>query len=355
MWIRLMKSFPLPAFVTEPDAVLPARAAKKRRSPQMAAAVIVAPGRVEIRTALLPEPGPRQVRIKLEGCGVCRSTVSAWAGQSQRGYAMPPGAPGREGWGGIDAVGADVVGFEPGERVAFLSERAYAEYDIAEVDGVVRLPESLDGEPFPAEPLAGVVNVFRRAHIEKGETVAIVGIGFLGALLTQLAVLSQARVIALGRRPSSLLLAESMGAAHTIPLGTPEDRGMVKNAVEQFTGGALCDIVIEATGKQAPLDLSGELTRERGRLVVAGCHHDGPRHVDMQLWNWRGLDVINAHEHSRSIYLEGMREAVGAVASGLLAPQPLFTHRFGLADLGTALQMCMERPEGFMKGLILFE
>ena len=38
-----------------------------------------------------------------------------------------------------------------------------------------------------------------------------------------------------------------------------------------------------------------ELTRVRGRLVVAGYHQDGPRQVDMQLWNWRGLDVINAH------------------------------------------------------------
>jgi len=54
--------------------------------------------------------------------------------------------------------------------------------------------------------------------------------------------------------------------------------------------------VIEAAGQQWPLDLATELTRERGRLIIAGYHQDGPRQINMQLWNWRGLDVINAHE-----------------------------------------------------------
>jgi threonine dehydrogenase-like Zn-dependent dehydrogenase len=68
--------------------------------------------------------------------------------------------------------------------------------------------------------------------------------------------------------------------------------------VRSLTNSAFCDVVIECTGMQWPLDLAGELTRERGRLVIAGFHQDGPRQVNMFLWNWRGLDVINAHERT---------------------------------------------------------
>jgi len=72
----------------------------------------------------------------------------------------------------------------------------------------------------------------------------------------------------------------------------------------------------------------------------------------MQLWNWRGLDVINAHERDPQVYLDGMRAAVEAVAGGALDPAPLFTHRFPLARLGEALMATRDRPDGFMKALV---
>jgi hypothetical protein len=54
-------------------------------------------------------------------------------------------------------------------------------------------------------------------------------------------------------------------------------------------------------------DLAGELCAERGRLVIAGYHQDGMRQVNVQLWNWRGIDVINAHERDPQAYVDGMR------------------------------------------------
>jgi threonine dehydrogenase-like Zn-dependent dehydrogenase len=193
------------------------------------------------------------------------------------------------------------------------------------------------------------MNIFKRAGVKKGDAVAIVGIGFLGALLTQLASGIGARVIAISRRAYALNFAREMGAAHTIEMN---DHARIVDEVKQLTGLAFCDVVIEAVGKQWPLDLAAELTRERGRLVVAGYHQDGPRQVNMQLWNWRGLDVINAHERDPSIYLQGMKSAVEAVESGALDPRPLYTHRFPLERLGDALNMSAERPDGFMKALI---
>jgi threonine dehydrogenase-like Zn-dependent dehydrogenase len=123
--------------------------------------------------------------------------------------------------------------------------------------------------------------------------------------------------------------------------------------VKELTGGAFCDRVIEAVGKQWPLDLAAELTRERGRLIIAGYHQDGPRQVNMWLWNWRGLDVINAHERDPKAYKRGIREAVDAVASGRLDPAPLYTHTYPLDRLADALDATRDRPDGFLKALVI--
>jgi predicted dehydrogenase len=84
-----------------------------------------------------------------------------------------------------------------------------------------------------------------------------------------------------------------------------EDHGQVIDQVKELTDGRFCEAVVEATGKQWPLDLSAEITAVRGRLIIAGYHQDGPRQVNMQLWNWRGLDVINAHERAPEVYKAG--------------------------------------------------
>jgi threonine dehydrogenase-like Zn-dependent dehydrogenase len=315
----------------------------------MRAAVLTGPGQIRIDTVARPEPGPGQVRIRLAGCGVCASNLTPWAGPEWMQYPTEPGGLGHEGWGIVDALGDGVEGLRIGERVAALSYKAYAEYDLADAGSVVPLPERLQEQPFPGEPLGCAMNIFRRSEIAAGQTVAIVGIGFLGAILTRLASDAGARVIAISRRPFSLDVARDFGAAEVIPM---EDHNGIIGQVKELTGGTFCDRVIEAVGKQWPLDLSAELTRERGRLIVAGYHQDGPRQVNMWLWNWRGLDVINAHERDPKVYLQGMREAVEAVASGRLDPSPLYTHRYPLDRLGEALDATRDRPDGFLKALV---
>ena len=322
-----------------------------RAAASMRAAVVTGAGQLRIETAARPEPGPGQVRIRMEGCGVCASNLTPWAGPEWMRFPTEPGGLGHEGWGVVDAVGEGVEGLSVGDRVAAVSYKAYAEYDLATADAAVRLPDALNGKPFPGEPLGCAMNVFRRSDIAAGQTVAIVGIGFLGAILTRLAADAGARVIAISRRATSLDLARRMGAADTIPM---EDHFAIIEQVKALTEGAFCDRVIEAVGKQWPLDLAAELTRERGRLIIAGYHQDGPRQVNMQLWNWRGLDVINAHERDPKIYVQGISEAVEAVASGRLDVGPLYTHRFPLERLDEALNATRDRPDGFVKALVTF-
>jgi threonine dehydrogenase-like Zn-dependent dehydrogenase len=134
-----------------------------------------------------------------------------------------------------------------------------------------------------------------------------------------------------------------------------DDHVRIIAEVTQATNGAMCDCTIECVGEQWPLDLGTALTGVRGRLVVAGYHQDGPRRVDMQSWNWRGLDVINAHERDPAVYVQGMRDAVDAVCSGRIPTEPLYTHVFPLACIGEALELASRRPEGFVKALLRYD
>jgi threonine dehydrogenase-like Zn-dependent dehydrogenase len=315
----------------------------------MQACVIASPRQAALTEVEIPEPQAGQVLLRLEGSGVCASSVPMWEGREWFKYPQPPGAPGHEGWGRVQAVGAGVQGLREGDRVAALTYRAHAQYDIADAASVVPLPESLQASAVPGEPLGCAYNIFRRSRIEAGQTVTIVGIGFLGALLTQLAAHAGARVIAISRRPFSLEFAKACGAAHTVVM---DDHWKVIERVKSLTDGRFCERVIECTGVQWPLDLSGELTAERGLLVIAGYHQDGLRQVNMQLWNWRGIDVVNAHERDPKMYVDGIRNAIELMSQAVLDPEPLYTHRLTLDRLGEALELTATRPDGFMKALV---
>jgi NADPH:quinone reductase len=293
----------------------------------MRAAVVEAPQRAALRVQPVREPGEDEVVVRVEGCGVCASSLPVWEGRPWFEYPLAPGAPGHEGWG---------VELASGRRVAFMSEQAFAENATVPANATVPLPEELDGVPFPGEALGCAVNVFRRSGVCAGDTVAIVGAGFLGLLLVQLCVGTGARVFAFSRRESSRALARAEGAA------TPDE------AREES-----CDVVIEAAGVQETLDLAARLCRVRGRLVIAGYHQDGLRTVNLQLWNWRGLDVVNAHEREPAAVLEGMRAAVAAVAGGRLKPQPLYTHVLPLERLPEAFELARVLPDGFVKALVV--
>jgi len=315
----------------------------------MRAAVVTAPGKVEIREVPKPEPGPGQVRVRLEGSGVCASNLTPWEGPEWMTFPTQPGDLGHEGWGVIDAVGEEVRDLQPGDRVATLGTNAYAEYDVADASAVVKIPDELSDIPFPGEPFGCAMNIFRRSEIRQGQTVAIIGIGFLGAILVRLASKAGARVFAISRRQSSLELARKMGAAEIIPM---DDHYAIIGRVKKLTGGKFCERVIEAVGKQWPLDLAAELTGEGGRLIIAGYHQDGPRQVNMQLWNWRGFDVINAHERDPNVALQGVKDAIEAVRSGLIDPADVITHRYPLEKLDEALNATRDHPGHFVKAIV---
>jgi threonine dehydrogenase-like Zn-dependent dehydrogenase len=319
------------------------------RNGTSAAAVIAAPGQVRTAETQLGAVEAGRVRVRVSGCGICGSNLPVWEGRPWFDYPMAPGAPGHEGWGVVENGSGASAAWTEGQPVAFLHEQAFQEVIDVPADRLVALPAALEGVDFPGEAIGCGFNVARRARFEAGQKVAVVGAGFLGSVVVAAARRAGAEVLAISRRPTARRMAEIMGATETLAL---TDQDEIVGEVERLTRGDLCDVVVEAVGQQEPLDLAGRLTGFGGRLVVAGFHQDGRRQVDMQLWNWRGIDVINAHERDPQVSLDGIRDAALA-ACDWFDPSPLYTHRFPLARMGEGMEMMRRRPEGFVKALVL--
>lgn len=312
----------------------------------MQSAQLVEPFRFDVRSAPEPRPGPDQLVVRVEGCGVCGSNLPPWRGGPGASFPLEPGAPGHEAWGRVVESGdgsAELVG----RRVAMLSYRAFAELDVAHRDQLLVVPDQLADRDVPGEPLACAINVAHRADVREGDTVVILGIGFLGALLIPLLrECAPARLVAVSRRRTAREIAERMGADEVL------DYDEARRWIGDGEAGR-AQVVVEATGAQGPLDLATHLCAVRGKLVVAGYHQDGVRTVDMRLWNWRGLDVINAHERDPRLYLRGMREGLARLADGTLELAPLITHRLPLSEIQRAFEVADARDEGYFKAVVL--
>lgn len=315
----------------------------------MIAAVLTSPSSFELHKVPVPEIKSNEVKIRVEGCGICASSLPVWEGREWFNYPLQPGSPGHEGWGKVEAVGDQVRKVAIGDSVSFLSNNAYAEYDIADESSIIKLPEQFASIPFPGEPLGCAINIFERSNIQKNDVVAIIGIGFLGALLCQLAKNTGATVIAISKREYSLEFAKKFGADEVVPLTATWE---VANKVADITNYTFCTKVIDATGKQEAIDLATEIICERGHFIIAGYHQDGLRQVNLQKWNWKGIDVINAHERDPEKYITGIEKAVQAVSNGIITPNLLYSDILPLDQIQKAFELTADRPAGFMKALV---
>jgi 2-desacetyl-2-hydroxyethyl bacteriochlorophyllide A dehydrogenase len=315
----------------------------------MKTSVIESPGRIVIRDSELPAIGEKDVLVRLDGTGVCASNLPVWEGRDWFSYPFEPGAPGHEGFGKIAAIGPGVTEVSIGDQVALISYNAFAEYDKADVNSVVRIPSLMSGTPFPGEPAACAVNVFKRSDI-RGQTVLVIGAGYLGCLLIQLIRNAGSEVAVVSRRKTSLDFARAAGASKLFQM--EEYQNTLSELKAAYPEGF--HTIIEATGAQSSLDLATELITVRGKVVIAGYHQDGPRIINMQQWNWKGIDVVNAHERDPGIYRQGLQEAIELTGRGVLKPEKYITHYLSFENINDAFRLLRERPENFLKAVIMY-
>ncbi len=257
---------------------------------------VTSPGHLELVERTLLEPGPGEVRIRVEACGVCHSDAATVD------VLLPsitlPRVPGHEVVGRIDAIGSNVHDRRPRDRVGvgwfggndgscepcrrgdFINcaklkvpgitfDGGYAEMMIVDANVLTVIPTDLSSAE--AAPLldAGVTtyNALRNAQARAGDHVAVLGVGGLGHLAIQFARHMGFRTPAIARGPGKEALALQLGAHHYID----SEAGDPAEALRQLGGASV--ILATAASGQAMTSLIGGLA-VRGRMVVVGVSPD---------------------------------------------------------------------------------
>jgi NADPH2:quinone reductase len=215
----------------------------------------------------VPSPGPGQARVALRAIGV--NFIDTY---HRRGwYKLPlPFTPGMEGAGVVDAVGEGVAAVRPGDRVAWaMSMGSYAESALVNANVLVRLPDGTDFLAGAAVMLQGMTAhylAYSTFPLRSGETALVhAGAGGVGLLLTQIARMIGARIIATVSTPQKAELARNAGADHVILYDETDFEAEVK----RITGGRGVDVVYDSVGKTT-FDKSLNCLRPRGMMVLFG-------------------------------------------------------------------------------------
>jgi D-arabinose 1-dehydrogenase-like Zn-dependent alcohol dehydrogenase len=308
-------------------------------APMRVAQVPKAGADFEVVEREIPKPGAREVRIKVQACGVCRSDEltkdGLWPGIQY------PRVPGHEVAGLIDELGESVTGWNKGQRVGvgwhgghdgtclqcrrgdFIHctnekvcgisyDGGYEQYMVAPVEALVGIPEGLtDAE---AAPLlcAGITtfNALRHSGAMPGDLVAVLGVGGLGHLGIQFANKFGYKVAAIGRGADSASLAKKLGASVYIDSKSA-------NAAEalQKLGGAQV-ILATAPSSKAMSELVDGLA-PNGKLMVVGATSDPIEVTPLQLivgsrtiHGWAAGTATDSEDTLRFAELTGVRPMI---------------------------------------------
>lgn len=283
----------------------------------MKAAVVPALGApLEIRDVPVPTPGPGQVLVRIETCGLCHTDIHAARGE----WPVKPKdllIPGHEGVGIVEAVGEGELPVQVGQRVAlpwlglacghcrycvagwetyctspqymgYTMDGSYAEYAVAWASHVVPVPagvSSLDAAPLTC---AGVTTykALKVTHPQPDETVMVVGIGGLGHLGLQYAGIFGARTVAVDVHDEKLQLAKDLGADHVI-----DGRGDQQAEIAAL-GGA--DIALVTVPSPAAMQAAHASLNPNGRLVIVGLPADNRLELPVFETVLKGISVIGS-------------------------------------------------------------
>ncbi|MFE4726154.1 alcohol dehydrogenase AdhP [Microbacterium sp. NPDC056736] len=273
------------------------------------------PAQVEERP--VPQPGPGQILIRLEACGLCHTDIHAMRGDWPVKPNLPL-VPGHEGVGIVEALGEGVTTRQVGQRVAmpwlghacgecrycvdgrenlcesqynngYAVDGAYAEYMLADARYAVVVPDGVT--PLDAAPLtcAGVTTyaAIKNAHVIPGETVAVFGVGGLGHLAVQYARLVGAKVIAVDVTEEKLALATELGADHTVNARTTDPVEAIRDL-----GGA--DVAVVLAVAPAVFRQSFDALNRGGRLVLVSLPADGTITLPIFETVLKGISVIGS-------------------------------------------------------------
>lgn len=265
-----------------------------------------------------PEPGPGQVRLKVEAIGVNFIDLYQRSGQYRPAL---PFTPGQEAAGVVDMVGEDVTEFKVGDRGAYAFVLgAYAEYVIVPVEKLVPIPEGVTSKTAAALMLQGMTAHYLATStfpIQSGHTAIVhAAAGGTGQLLVQMIKQRGGRVIATASTPEKLEIARQAGADDVCLYDDFEVEA------RRLTNGHGVDVVYDSVGKET-FERSLNCLRPRGYLVLFGQSSGAVPPFDPQILNSRGSlfltrPSLGHHTLTRDELLQRAGDCLNMVAEGKL-------------------------------------
>jgi threonine dehydrogenase-like Zn-dependent dehydrogenase len=331
-----------------------------------------------------PAPGAGQVLVQVVASGVCTSGLAPWReGPASRGDGKPIRL-GHEITGRVVAAGPGARGWAEGDLVTGLGDQGFAALAVLDATAILPVPAGIEPAHAIGEPVADLAEALGRTGLSAGQRAAVVGLGFMGLGLVQLAR---------DRAPGLLIGVDPLPAARQrgLELGCdlvfapgevpPEFGGASGGADGGASGGAdggasggadggasggadggggpspgrardqRADVVLEATGVTPGLRTASALVRPFGTLCVVGYHHAGDAMMDMDLW-YKAVTIVNGFCPDRTRLMRAMRDALDLIAARRFSYAPLITHRFGLDEVDRAYELMEARADGFVKAVL---
>lgn len=326
-----------------------------------------APENIKYEETDIKDPKNGEVRVKIEAALTCGTDLKTY----RRGHPVlikkTPSGFGHEFAGVVEAVGKNVTNFAVGDRVVaansapcgecYFCKRglynlcenleflngAYAEYiNVSErivKKNMIRIDDDLSFEKAAfCEPLANVVHGIANMDIQKGQTVAVVGIGTIGLMFVRLAKLKGAKVIAAGRNPLKIKLAKEFGGADEV-IDLTKYKNPDKILLSLTEEGKGFDAAIECVGLPEIWERMFKLVRKGGMInLFGGCKSGTTINIDTRRLHYDELKVIGVFHHTPQYF----REAYELISSGKVDVEKLITHVMPLSQTEQALKMVAE-------------
>ena len=315
-------------------------------------AYLVKEGKFEIREDDLQIKSD-QLLVKIKLCGLCNWELNFWKGTGDY-YRRYPLVVGHEWAGTVVEKGADVEGFEIGDKVTVLpgaTFEGFAEYTAVNACECYKLDPNVKFENAMGEPLKCIATVLRDAAPMFGDYGLVMGCGPMGFWCLQaLKGNMLGACIAVDIDDEKLALAKKFGATHIINSAKEN----VNERIAEITGGQMCDFVIEGTGIPALLNNCIGYLKNRGRLIIMRSHESACKEFDFRPALERGITITAAHPASTPDSADDIRRAIALINNNVFCNDELISHRFSLEQINEAFATLENKPKGYIKGIIEF-
>lgn len=314
---------------------------------------VIGPRTSEVIEVPDPRPGDGQVLVQVVASGVCTSDLAPWRAGPRAGRGdgrnPDPIRLGHEIVGRVVAAGPNARGWAEGDLVTGLGDQGFASLAVLDATAVLPVPAHVEPAHAIGEPVADLAEALGRTGLAAGQRAAVVGLGFMGLGLVQLAR---------DRAPGLLIGVDPLPAARQRGLELGCDLVFAPGEVPPEFGGApesspdqRADVVLEATGVTPGLRTASALVRPFGTLCVVGYHHTGDAMMDMDLW-YKAVTIVNGFCPDRTRLMRVMREALDLIAARRFTYAPLITHRVRLDEIDRAYELMDSRAPGFVKAVL---